>query len=497
MKLSSGLVALAALVGAGVNAQAVCPSVALRREVRSLSPADWAMTVDVLTRMNANGWTQWFSSLHQQNFMLIHGNEIFFPFHRRLLADFESVARRFNPRFAIPYWDVTRDYANMAASAVLSSRYIGGNGVAPNNCVVNGFPFNANLTYPNRHCLQRQFNNNGQIYTMYSPEHVLSVLQKATNMATFRPKIELSLHGSLHISLSGDMIQKWSPNDFAFWMHHANLDRVWFVWQMRNPAQNFWAADGKDSQGKPIGLSTRLPAYNTLIGDTMYPGRNGMCFTYDDYVSPATKRRSLEPRNRKCRHRDGGSGGILGPLKGLVDGVLADVNDIVGNSEQAVVGAIATGMPAHLHDKWFPNINNTATYTANDIPPNPLPPVAGPAAAPDTDTSGLQAPPAVPPCASEMDKPNDTLATDEPYVMFDAGVAGPKYPMANPYPFTKHLIKMHGYSEAEVKAAYAESLEFTRDMNAAKYQSPFAGGVASLISNLGNTVGNVLDSAGL
>jgi tyrosinase len=29
-----------------------------------------------------------------------------------------------------------------------------------------------------------------------------------------------------------------------FWLHHANVDRVWWAWQHKNPAKNFWTFAG-------------------------------------------------------------------------------------------------------------------------------------------------------------------------------------------------------------------------------------------------------------
>ncbi|KAJ2318357.1 hypothetical protein GGI00_006606, partial [Coemansia sp. RSA 2681] len=117
MKLSSAFIALAALVGAGVNAQSQCPSNGLRKEIRSLSPQEWGRVSGVVRAMQNGGWLGWFAYLHNQNFNTIHGNEFFFPWHRRFIRDFEMVAQQIDRNFVLPYWDVLRDYANPAGSA--------------------------------------------------------------------------------------------------------------------------------------------------------------------------------------------------------------------------------------------------------------------------------------------------------------------------------------------------------------------------------------------
>lgn len=40
-----------------------------------------------------------------------------------------------------------------------------------------------------------------------------------------------SIHGGVHICVSGTMSDaSVSPADPVFWMHHANLDRIWWQW---------------------------------------------------------------------------------------------------------------------------------------------------------------------------------------------------------------------------------------------------------------------------
>ncbi|KAI9499971.1 hypothetical protein BX070DRAFT_182122, partial [Coemansia spiralis] len=198
-----------------------------RKELRSLSSAEWSRISAVLTQMQNYGWFQWYSYLHTNYFNVIHNCEMFFPFHRRFIRDFETTGQRFDPTFVLPYWDEVRDYANPAASAVLSAAYTGTNGQGSNSCVQNGLQRGWNMAYPNTHCLKRQYNNGNTINPMYSPEYIQSLLSRSTTMSQLRPAIEYSQHGIIHLSLGGDMVQTYSPNDFAFWLHHANIDRLW------------------------------------------------------------------------------------------------------------------------------------------------------------------------------------------------------------------------------------------------------------------------------
>ncbi|KAJ2790562.1 hypothetical protein H4R20_006994, partial [Coemansia guatemalensis] len=382
--------------------------------------------------------------------------------------------------------------------------------------------------------------------------YIRSLLSRSTTMAQLRPAIEYSLHGAVHLAMGGDMIQNYSPNDFVFWLHHANIDRLWFVWQMQNPQQNFWSADGKDVNGRAIGLQTAIPNFGDPIINTMYPSRNGMCFSYDNFSG--VSRRSLQTRTKKCGavHDESLLGDIVDSVDNLVGGVLDDVNNILSNSEEFVADAVTKLLPTPVLSKWFPTLsdNNNVTYTESDIPQAPiiadvLDAVAGLA---NGLTSGLY-PPEIPsdsfdiagfdnaegdysapadsatedaytPSDVEFSFASDTESVDETsnedfsdslvaplpsdgsgeydssaaeeytadYQIFDSspdtsGIDGsePKYPMPNPFPFTRGFIQMHRYSVADIKKHYALAMEFVGDMNSNNYQSPFAKGAKSLV----------------
>eukprot|EP01094_Clydonella_sp_ATCC50884_P027138 TRINITY_DN7673_c2_g1_i1.p1 TRINITY_DN7673_c2_g1~~TRINITY_DN7673_c2_g1_i1.p1 ORF type:complete len:226 (+),score=52.05 TRINITY_DN7673_c2_g1_i1:488-1165(+) len=43
------------------------------------------------------------------------------------------------------------------------------------------------------------------------------------------------LHARVHSFFSGSMLPASSPNDPFFFLHHANIDRLWSLWQKRHP----------------------------------------------------------------------------------------------------------------------------------------------------------------------------------------------------------------------------------------------------------------------
>ena len=50
------------------------------------------------------------------------------------------------------------------------------------------------------------------------------------------------MHGRVHLWVGASMGASSSPNDPAFWLHHANLDRIWSEWQDFHGVANFPAA---------------------------------------------------------------------------------------------------------------------------------------------------------------------------------------------------------------------------------------------------------------
>ena len=55
---------------------------------------------------------------------------------------------------------------------------------------------------------------------------------------TFANALE-GIHDSGHVWVGGSMGSvPTAPTDPIFWMHHAEIDRIWAEWQVANPAQN-------------------------------------------------------------------------------------------------------------------------------------------------------------------------------------------------------------------------------------------------------------------
>ncbi|KAJ2347471.1 hypothetical protein GGF43_004751, partial [Coemansia sp. RSA 2618] len=240
MKLLASVVGLALLVAEQVagltppdvaSSVAPCPGVVTRKEVRSLSPDEWNAYNSAVQSAYNDRWIDWFGFLHERVASVIHSNAVFLVYHRALTRDYEKILQSYNPAVAVPYWNMMVDYQNPAGSPVLSGSYFGGNGDASSHCVTSGVAGSWQVTFPDVHCLRRVYGEADTIDTWYSPEFITSVLQRSTKYADLRAGLENTIHGLPHLSLGGDMNTMHSPLDPIFWLHHANIDRLYAQWQ--------------------------------------------------------------------------------------------------------------------------------------------------------------------------------------------------------------------------------------------------------------------------
>lgn len=80
------------------------------------------------------------------------------------------------------------------------------------------------------------------------------------------------IHGRVHLWMGGNMSSSSSPNDPLFWLHHANLDRIWAEWQDRQGVFNFpaeWTYLDVNTNAIPVTATEVLWGFSQATG---YPG---------------------------------------------------------------------------------------------------------------------------------------------------------------------------------------------------------------------------------
>jgi len=279
--------------GAGLKDSAAVASPSVRRSLTSSAAEDDVeLYKKAVALLKASGVWQAQATLHS-NFCT-HGNWFFLPWHRFYLMYFEEVCRHAlrqageSDTFSLPYWnwpDTGRKIPGIfwgdGNPLFNSSRSMGpndtyadaacGDGTLDSIRLINNF-----LDFGGgRAGAQQEWGGSGQL--------------------------EGTPHNTIHAATGGDMGALASPLDPIFWLHHANVDRLWATWQASNPhmipsypnaqdstAQsrqgmlldgNFWlnfALDGfEDINGK---------RFTKKVKDCLDPARMAKPYIYDTLV---------------------------------------------------------------------------------------------------------------------------------------------------------------------------------------------------------------------
>ncbi|KAM7211037.1 hypothetical protein V8F06_013585 [Rhypophila decipiens] len=224
--------------------------------------------------------------VHLQQTMRNHGSTFFLPWHRLYLWHYENALRTECGYTGYqPYWNWDR-YAQDPINSPLfdgSDTSMSGNGVfvphpgvgvpsAPppfnmippaqgGGCVTTG-PFrnmsvNIGPLAPtlkdikpnpqpdglgyNPRCLRRDLNRNSAAVT--TANYTYSLITSNENMYWFQTVMEgqfdqgkWGVHAGGHHTVGGDPAGDFyvSPGDPVFWLHHAMIDRVWWIWQVQD-----------------------------------------------------------------------------------------------------------------------------------------------------------------------------------------------------------------------------------------------------------------------
>jgi tyrosinase len=228
----------------------------------------------------------------------------------------------------VPYWDWTLDNPEYGRrfedSPVFDPVYgFGGNGkggsvpapppqsmnqsqLPAGNCIADGafaglvssLGPGYSLDVKKPHCIIRNFNSTFADETLGWTNNVIPLLKEAdfanfTNAFNFptNTNTPIGVHGGGHGSVYGEMGNVYSSiNDPLFFLHHAQVDHLWWVWQMKR-LQNVWAIGGPVYPNGTGRVTLDSPIYFTpsvgpdaIFRDVMdTKNQNGggiLCYTY-------------------------------------------------------------------------------------------------------------------------------------------------------------------------------------------------------------------------
>ncbi|KAI9290999.1 Di-copper centre-containing protein, partial [Neoconidiobolus thromboides FSU 785] len=177
-----------------------------------------------------------FAEIHLKFAKDIHNTPLFLIWHRYFLYFMEKELQKIDPSVVIPYWDWTENNERAHEDMVFSDSYFGGRS-GSDRCVIDGqfkdfkgyYRANGNNQ---EHCLQRKVNftlSSTSRYVLNTNYFSLTTIDKFCNDLEYVP------HGTVHSAIGGEFGTHASPNDPIFWSHHAFIDKLFYVWQKRNP----------------------------------------------------------------------------------------------------------------------------------------------------------------------------------------------------------------------------------------------------------------------
>jgi tyrosinase len=205
---------------------------------------------------NANdpkSWTYW-TNIHLRQ--CPHSAPYFFAWHRGYLYYFERQLRAVSgdTRLVLPYWDY---YANPALPAEFTN------------------PNGGNPLY-----IQRVNNNVRQALTM-APFSSTLINFPRNSANAFEPVFEDMPHNPVHDLIGNWMADMQSPTDPIFWLHHANVDRLWVAWVNAGAGRRMPALSSAYWSGAHTYASSL-----TLPRSSTYNTRSTLAYSYQNESFP-------------------------------------------------------------------------------------------------------------------------------------------------------------------------------------------------------------------
>jgi tyrosinase len=202
-----------------------------------------------------NSWSYW-TNIHLNT--CPHSIPYFLAWHRGYLYYFERQLRAVSgdANLVLPYWDYY-SYATLPAEFT-----------------------NASSTNPLY--VPRMNTNVRQALTLAPFSNTVTNFQRGLSNA-FEPSLEDAPHNPVHDIIGNVMATMESPTDPVFWLHHANVDRLWTAWvkagggrRMPYTTSTYWAGS--------FAYSGTLSMQRKLTYDT----RTNLLYDYQSEVMPAT-----------------------------------------------------------------------------------------------------------------------------------------------------------------------------------------------------------------
>ena len=261
--------------------------IAVRKSVLKLSDAEWQRFAAAMNELKRSGEYDEFTRRHQRAMLhhtpwtshgetagsitrnTAHEGPAFLPWHRAFLLEMEQALRQAEasirrvgpgePLLTIPYFPWDNLGSKWRSSAMWSSKRLGGNGSSQHGWRIQSGPFKGwrsvlyrahDKSFVTRSGIIRRF-----VHEAMPEAAPLDVARydsapwdnRNDPGGSYRHAAEQA-HDRVHFLIGGDMRAGTSPNDPVFYLHHANVDRLWWEWQQAHGIRSY-----RPTHGGPAG----------------------------------------------------------------------------------------------------------------------------------------------------------------------------------------------------------------------------------------------------
>ncbi|KAF6825134.1 amino acid transporter [Colletotrichum musicola] len=223
----------------------------------------------------------------------IHTVGALFPWHRWYTKIHEDLLRtECNYTGPYPYWDLQTDQAE----APLQEASIFDNPSSPpafgtpltssEKCILTGAFSNYRIRFTTQltiqepgSCITRALNQTA--FDTVSLKNVVEPCMAVDDYAEMLGCLGNAPHSGGHLAIGGIMRDHArSPADPIFWLHHANLDRLWWEWQVANLSTRLYATGGPNVANGQIFIDAQ-PSILPIEAFVPYFGDGGNVTTLD------------------------------------------------------------------------------------------------------------------------------------------------------------------------------------------------------------------------
>jgi tyrosinase len=196
-----------------------------------------------------HGVPSWYCWHHQQNARTAKRMHLFLPWHRAYLYSWEMAMRDRVPGVTLPWWDWTlRPPRQNGLPEIFTTR---GTPRQPNPLA----SFRVNLPNTNPPLVRNTARAPDSPNALPNQADLDACLARG-DWTDFTQALE-DIHDRVHGWVSGDMgVVGTAAFDPIFWSHHAMIDRVWWLWQVRNGNGNI-SSDLLEEVLTPFNFKTR------------------------------------------------------------------------------------------------------------------------------------------------------------------------------------------------------------------------------------------------